>query len=169
MRRFADDQISRHQRARGGIEVGGGVRAAGSRQERRRRISARIRHPGNKFDLRPLGARFEGRNRHPERNRHSVSHNPVSNMMLGDGVAPVVEMLRQGRQRRARHRRRGEQPFAGSFRHDEGGVTAAESPSSRRRRHRSLCGSAHGDDRRGQGVGARFDRAARSKSASGRT
>jgi 5-methylthioadenosine/S-adenosylhomocysteine deaminase len=28
--------------------------------------------------------------------RTSVSHNPVSNMMLGDGVAPVVEMLRQG-------------------------------------------------------------------------
>ena len=26
----------------------------------------------------------------------SVSHNPVSNMMLGDGVAPVVEMLREG-------------------------------------------------------------------------
>jgi len=26
----------------------------------------------------------------------SVSHNPVSNMMLGDGVAPVVEMLDQG-------------------------------------------------------------------------
>lgn len=26
----------------------------------------------------------------------SVSHNPVSNMMLGDGVAPVVGMLRQG-------------------------------------------------------------------------
>lgn len=26
----------------------------------------------------------------------SVSHNPVSNMMLGDGVAPVVEMLRGG-------------------------------------------------------------------------
>ena len=26
----------------------------------------------------------------------SVSHNPVSNMMLGDGVAPVVEMIRQG-------------------------------------------------------------------------
>jgi len=26
----------------------------------------------------------------------SVSHNPVSNMMLGDGVAPIVEMLRQG-------------------------------------------------------------------------
>ena len=26
----------------------------------------------------------------------SVSHNPVSNMMLGDGVAPVVKMLRQG-------------------------------------------------------------------------
>jgi 5-methylthioadenosine/S-adenosylhomocysteine deaminase len=26
----------------------------------------------------------------------SVSHNPVSNMMLGDGVAPVVEMVRQG-------------------------------------------------------------------------
>jgi 5-methylthioadenosine/S-adenosylhomocysteine deaminase len=26
----------------------------------------------------------------------SVSHNPVSNMMLGDGVAPVVEMLSQG-------------------------------------------------------------------------
>jgi 5-methylthioadenosine/S-adenosylhomocysteine deaminase len=26
----------------------------------------------------------------------AVSHNPVSNMMLGDGVAPVVEMLRQG-------------------------------------------------------------------------
>src|SRR5688572_13512586 len=26
----------------------------------------------------------------------SVSHNPVSNMMLGDGVAPVVELLRQG-------------------------------------------------------------------------
>ena len=26
----------------------------------------------------------------------SVSHNPVSNMMLGDGVAPLVEMLRQG-------------------------------------------------------------------------
>ncbi len=26
----------------------------------------------------------------------SVSHNPVSNMMLGDGVAPVIEMLRQG-------------------------------------------------------------------------
>jgi 5-methylthioadenosine/S-adenosylhomocysteine deaminase len=25
----------------------------------------------------------------------SVSHNPVSNMMLGDGVAPIVEMLRQ--------------------------------------------------------------------------
>jgi 5-methylthioadenosine/S-adenosylhomocysteine deaminase len=25
----------------------------------------------------------------------SVSHNPISNMMLGDGVAPVVEMLRQ--------------------------------------------------------------------------
>jgi 5-methylthioadenosine/S-adenosylhomocysteine deaminase len=29
--------------------------------------------------------------------RHtSVSHNPVSNMMLGDGVAPVVAMLREG-------------------------------------------------------------------------
>jgi 5-methylthioadenosine/S-adenosylhomocysteine deaminase len=26
----------------------------------------------------------------------SVSHNPVSNMMLGDGVAPVVSMLRHG-------------------------------------------------------------------------
>ncbi|MGH7767173.1 MAG: amidohydrolase family protein [Candidatus Binatia bacterium] len=26
----------------------------------------------------------------------SVSHNPVSNMMLGDGVAPVVAMLRRG-------------------------------------------------------------------------
>jgi 5-methylthioadenosine/S-adenosylhomocysteine deaminase len=26
----------------------------------------------------------------------SVSHNPVSNMMLGDGVAPVAEMLRRG-------------------------------------------------------------------------
>jgi 5-methylthioadenosine/S-adenosylhomocysteine deaminase len=26
----------------------------------------------------------------------SVSHNPVSNMMLGDGVAPIVDMLRQG-------------------------------------------------------------------------
>jgi 5-methylthioadenosine/S-adenosylhomocysteine deaminase len=26
----------------------------------------------------------------------SVSHNPVSNMMLGDGVAPVVDMLRHG-------------------------------------------------------------------------
>src|SRR5580765_2178931 len=26
----------------------------------------------------------------------SVSHNPVRNMMLGDGVAPVVEMLREG-------------------------------------------------------------------------
>jgi 5-methylthioadenosine/S-adenosylhomocysteine deaminase len=26
----------------------------------------------------------------------SVSHNPVSNMMLGDGVAPVAEMLRHG-------------------------------------------------------------------------
>ncbi|MBI4524772.1 MAG: amidohydrolase [Deltaproteobacteria bacterium] len=26
----------------------------------------------------------------------SVSHNPVSNMMLGDGVAPVIEMLREG-------------------------------------------------------------------------
>ncbi|HWP60899.1 MAG TPA: amidohydrolase [Candidatus Acidoferrales bacterium] len=26
----------------------------------------------------------------------SVSHNPVSNMMLGDGVAPIVEMLRRG-------------------------------------------------------------------------
>jgi 5-methylthioadenosine/S-adenosylhomocysteine deaminase len=26
----------------------------------------------------------------------SVSHNPVSNMMLGDGVAPVIEMLRRG-------------------------------------------------------------------------
>jgi 5-methylthioadenosine/S-adenosylhomocysteine deaminase len=26
----------------------------------------------------------------------SVSHNPVSNMMLGDGVAPVVKMLRRG-------------------------------------------------------------------------
>ncbi|MGH7874897.1 MAG: amidohydrolase family protein [Candidatus Binatia bacterium] len=26
----------------------------------------------------------------------SVSHNPVSNMMLGDGIAPVVEMLRAG-------------------------------------------------------------------------
>src|SRR6185295_16990137 len=26
----------------------------------------------------------------------SVSHNPVSNMMLGDGVAPVVEMLHLG-------------------------------------------------------------------------
>jgi 5-methylthioadenosine/S-adenosylhomocysteine deaminase len=26
----------------------------------------------------------------------SVSHNPVSNMMLGDGVAPVAEMLHQG-------------------------------------------------------------------------
>jgi 5-methylthioadenosine/S-adenosylhomocysteine deaminase len=26
----------------------------------------------------------------------SVSHNPVSNMMLGDGVAPVAEMLREG-------------------------------------------------------------------------
>lgn len=28
--------------------------------------------------------------------RASVSHNPVSNMMLGDGVAPVVEMIRRG-------------------------------------------------------------------------
>jgi 5-methylthioadenosine/S-adenosylhomocysteine deaminase len=26
----------------------------------------------------------------------SVSHNPVSNMMLGDGIAPIVEMVRQG-------------------------------------------------------------------------
>lgn len=26
----------------------------------------------------------------------SVSHNPVSNMMLGDGVAPVVEMMKRG-------------------------------------------------------------------------
>jgi len=26
----------------------------------------------------------------------SVAHNPVSNMMLGDGVAPIVEMLRSG-------------------------------------------------------------------------
>ena len=26
----------------------------------------------------------------------SVSHNPVSNMMLGDGIAPIVEMIRQG-------------------------------------------------------------------------
>src|SRR5713226_6904978 len=26
----------------------------------------------------------------------SVSHNPVSNMMLGDGIAPVIEMLRAG-------------------------------------------------------------------------
>ncbi len=26
----------------------------------------------------------------------SVSHNPVSNMMLGDGIAPVIEMLKQG-------------------------------------------------------------------------
>ena len=26
----------------------------------------------------------------------SVSHNPVSNMMLGDGVAPVVAMLERG-------------------------------------------------------------------------
>jgi 5-methylthioadenosine/S-adenosylhomocysteine deaminase len=26
----------------------------------------------------------------------SVSHNPISNMMLGDGIAPVVEMLRAG-------------------------------------------------------------------------
>src|ERR1044071_4364074 len=25
----------------------------------------------------------------------SVSHNPVSNMMLGDGIAPIVEMIRQ--------------------------------------------------------------------------
>jgi len=31
-----------------------------------------------------------------EQTSTSVSHNPVSNMMLGDGVAPVVEMLRQG-------------------------------------------------------------------------
>jgi 5-methylthioadenosine/S-adenosylhomocysteine deaminase len=31
-----------------------------------------------------------------ERTETSVSHNPVSNMMLGDGVAPVVAMLRQG-------------------------------------------------------------------------
>ncbi len=31
-----------------------------------------------------------------ERTRTSVSHNPISNMMLGDGVAPVVEMLRRG-------------------------------------------------------------------------
>jgi len=31
-----------------------------------------------------------------QRTGTSVSHNPVSNMMLGDGVAPVVEMLRQG-------------------------------------------------------------------------
>ncbi len=29
-------------------------------------------------------------------NDTSVCHNPVSNMMLGDGVAPVVEMLNQG-------------------------------------------------------------------------
>ena len=38
----------------------------------------------------------------PEEIRHlaetgtSVSHNPVSNMMLGDGIAPVVEMLAAG-------------------------------------------------------------------------
>lgn len=31
-----------------------------------------------------------------QRTGASVSHNPVSNMMLGDGVAPVVEMLRRG-------------------------------------------------------------------------
>jgi len=31
-----------------------------------------------------------------QRRGASVSHNPVSNMMLGDGVAPVVAMLRQG-------------------------------------------------------------------------
>ena len=31
-----------------------------------------------------------------QRRGASVSHNPVSNMMLGDGVAPVVAMLRHG-------------------------------------------------------------------------
>ncbi|MDO8700271.1 MAG: amidohydrolase, partial [Deltaproteobacteria bacterium] len=31
-----------------------------------------------------------------QRTGTSVSHNPVSNMMLGDGVAPIVEMLRHG-------------------------------------------------------------------------
>lgn len=31
-----------------------------------------------------------------ERSKTSVSHNPVSNMMLGDGVAPVAAMLERG-------------------------------------------------------------------------
>jgi len=31
-----------------------------------------------------------------EQTQTSVSHNPISNMMLGDGVAPVIEMLRRG-------------------------------------------------------------------------
>lgn len=34
--------------------------------------------------------------RHLAQTKTSVSHNPVSNMMLGDGIAPVVEMLAQG-------------------------------------------------------------------------
>ena len=34
--------------------------------------------------------------RHLAQTQTSVSHNPVSNMMLGDGIAPVVEMLAEG-------------------------------------------------------------------------
>lgn len=34
--------------------------------------------------------------RHLAETRTAVSHNPVSNMMLGDGIAPVVEMLAAG-------------------------------------------------------------------------
>ena len=34
--------------------------------------------------------------RHLAGTRTAVSHNPVSNMMLGDGIAPVVEMLEAG-------------------------------------------------------------------------
>ena len=39
----------------------------------------------------------------------AVAHNPVSNMILASGVAPVPRLLREGRHRRARPGRAGQQ------------------------------------------------------------
>ena len=98
----------------------------------------------------------------------SVSHNPVSNMMLGDGVAPVVEMLRQGVNVAL-----GTDGAASNHSQDFFDTMKAASLLQKvhhqdRRGHRSLCGFAHGDGRRRSGAGLSTS-AGRSRSASGRS